>query len=87
MQRVLGKITPRLNVTIQGPRAQVDRKLYKRHMQETLFNYPNLDVRAGSVFDLILDHTAASNGAAGPTFAVRGIKLGNELQFDSGYFD
>lgn len=82
MKRVLGKITPRLNVSIQGPRAQVDRKLYKRHMQETLFNYPNLDVRAGSVFDLILDHTAA-----GPTFAVRGIKLGNELPFDSGHFD
>ncbi|KAF9788019.1 mitochondrial translation optimization protein [Thelephora terrestris] len=60
---------------VWGPRAQVDRKLYKRHMQETLFNYPNLDIRAGSVFDLILDHTAASNGTAGPTIAVRGIKL------------
>lgn len=47
-------------------------------MQETLFNYPNLDVRAGSVFDLVLDHRSASTGPAGPTYAVRGIRLGNK---------
>ena len=63
----------------QGPRAQIDRELYKHHMQETLFNYPNLDVRAGSAFDLVLDHTAVSTGPAGPTSAVQGIRLGNEL--------
>ena len=68
---------------IQGPRAQIDRKLYKRHMQDTLFNYPNLGVRAGSVFDLILNHTAASNRTAGPNFVLRGIRLGNKLFFDS----
>jgi len=67
----------------QGPRAQIDRKLYKHHMQEALFNYPNLDVRAGSAFDLVLDHTAVSTGPAGPTSAVRGIRLGNELMFAS----
>ena len=51
-------------------------------MQKTLFNYPNLDVRAGSVFDLILDHTAAeSNGTAGPNFILNGIRLGNKLPF------
>lgn len=50
-------------------------------MQETLFNYPNLDVRAASVFDLIVDHTAASDGAAGPNFGLHGIRLGNELSF------
>ncbi|KAK7682052.1 hypothetical protein QCA50_015016 [Cerrena zonata] len=43
-----------------GPRAQIDRKLYKRHMQETLHNYPNLDIKAASVHDLVLDHTADS---------------------------
>ncbi|KAH9961894.1 glucose inhibited division protein A-domain-containing protein [Russula dissimulans] len=42
---------------VWGPRAQIDRKLYKTHMQHHLLNYPNLDVRAGSVFDLVLDHT------------------------------
>jgi hypothetical protein len=50
-------------------------------MQETLFNYPNLDVRAGSVFDLVLDRTAASTGPAGPTFALQGVRLGNRLLF------
>ena len=81
MQRVLGKFGTRLNTSIQGPRAQIDRKLYKRHMQETLFNYPNLDVCAGSVFDLVLDRAAASDGPAGPTFAIHGIRLGNKLLF------
>ena len=42
---------------MQGPRAQIDRKLYKKYMQHTLLRYPNLDVRAGSVFDLVLNHT------------------------------
>jgi tRNA uridine 5-carboxymethylaminomethyl modification enzyme len=42
---------------MQGPRAQMDRNLYKKHMQHTLLHYPNLDVRAGSVFDLVLNHT------------------------------
>lgn len=68
-------------MSLQGPRAQIDRKLYKYHMQEALFNYPNLDVRAGSVFDLVLDHTASSTGSAGPTSEVRGVRLGNKLLF------
>ncbi|KAH9031048.1 mitochondrial translation optimization protein [Lactarius pseudohatsudake] len=42
---------------VWGPRAQIDRKLYKKHMQHTILHYPNLDVRAGSVFDLVLNHT------------------------------
>ncbi|KAF8726182.1 hypothetical protein AX14_008005 [Amanita brunnescens Koide BX004] len=40
---------------VWGPRAQVDRKLYKRHMQEIMGHYPGLDIRAGSVFDLLFD--------------------------------
>ncbi|KAF9504466.1 hypothetical protein BS47DRAFT_1441554 [Hydnum rufescens UP504] len=38
---------------VWGLRAQIDRKLYKKYMQETLLNYPNLDVPAASVHDLI----------------------------------
>jgi tRNA uridine 5-carboxymethylaminomethyl modification enzyme len=65
---------------MQGPRAQIDRKLYKKHMQHTLLHYPNLDVRAGSVFDLILNHTKPpayvpdSNQNAWAT--IDGIRLG-----------
>ncbi|KAA1470905.1 mitochondrial translation optimization protein [Dentipellis sp. KUC8613] len=62
-----------------GPRAQIDRTLYKKHMQATLFSYPNLDIRAGSVFDLVLDHSRA-NTTSGPNgssvyAAVNGVKL------------
>ncbi|VDB98173.1 unnamed protein product [Peniophora sp. CBMAI 1063] len=45
---------------VWGPRGQMDRTLYRKNMQETLLNYKNLDVRAGSVFDLIFDHTQPS---------------------------
>lgn len=38
---------------VWGPRAQIDRKLYKSHMQATLNNYPNLSIKAGSVHDVI----------------------------------
>jgi len=42
---------------VRGPRAQMDRDLYKSHMQQTLIgnNYPNLHCMEGSVQDLLLD--------------------------------
>ncbi|KAJ9069388.1 Mitochondrial Translation Optimization, variant 2 [Entomophthora muscae] len=39
---------------VYGPRAQIDRELYKKHMQAALHDYPNLTLKAGSVDDLIL---------------------------------
>lgn len=33
----------------------MDRKLYKKHMQNALLNYPNLHIRAASVHDLVFD--------------------------------
>ncbi|KAM3582058.1 Mitochondrial Translation Optimization [Umbelopsis sp. WA50703] len=41
---------------VHGPRAQIDRKIYKRHMQDMLQNYPNLTILSGSVHDLIIKH-------------------------------
>ncbi|CAG8613050.1 5927_t:CDS:10, partial [Paraglomus occultum] len=41
---------------VHGPRAQIDRKLYKRHMQHCLENYPNLTIKIGSVHDILLSH-------------------------------
>ncbi|EGN97710.1 hypothetical protein SERLA73DRAFT_169961 [Serpula lacrymans var. lacrymans S7.3] len=41
---------------VWGPRAQIDRKLYKKHMQQIIFNYPNLVIQAASVFDLVFNH-------------------------------
>ncbi|GJF00419.1 tRNA uridine-5-carboxymethylaminomethyl(34) synthesis enzyme MnmG [Phanerochaete sordida] len=79
---VMGKVTDKAGIqfhmlntskgpAVWGPRAQIDRKLYKRNMQETLHNYPNLDIRAASVHDLIFDH-ASADGIWG---AVTGVRL------------
>ncbi|KAH9984355.1 glucose inhibited division protein A-domain-containing protein [Russula vinacea] len=56
---------------VWGPRAQIDRKIYKKHMQDYLLNYPNLDVRAGSVFDLVLITPSSRNFWA----TVDGVRL------------
>ncbi len=38
---------------VRGPRAQADRKLYRRHMQALLLDYPNLTVIAAEAEDLL----------------------------------
>jgi hypothetical protein len=49
-------------------------------MQHTLLNYPKLDVRPGSVFDLVLSRTApqahASSSSENIWATVDGIRLG-----------
>lgn len=40
---------------VWGPRAQADRKLYRKAMQEELFNYPNLEILEGSVDNIIIE--------------------------------
>lgn len=42
---------------VWGPRAQIDRKLYKSHMQATLNEYPNLSIKAGGVHDITFHTT------------------------------
>ena len=59
-------------MNVQGPRAQIDRKLYKHHMQLALNSYPNLDVRAASVHDLVFDHPASESTWG----TVSGVRLG-----------
>ncbi|KCV67618.1 hypothetical protein H696_05905 [Fonticula alba] len=49
---------------VWGPRAQVDRKLYKRFVQPYLAQYPGLELREASVEDLIVSqHTAETDAA------------------------
>ncbi|MBP6011515.1 MAG: tRNA uridine-5-carboxymethylaminomethyl(34) synthesis enzyme MnmG [Alphaproteobacteria bacterium] len=45
---------------VRGPRAQADRKLYRRHMQAELASYPNLTLIAAEADDLIIDHGRAA---------------------------
>lgn len=40
---------------VRGPRAQTDRTLYKKAMQDALQDQPNLDIKAGAVEDLVTD--------------------------------
>src|SRR3954470_18489630 len=41
---------------VRGPRAQIDRKLYREAMQAELFNTPNLTIVEGAAEDLIIDN-------------------------------
>ena len=45
---------------VQGPRAQADRKLYRRHMQEAILSQPDLEVIGEPVEDLIVEDGAAA---------------------------
>src|SRR3979490_2112729 len=46
----------------RGPRAQADRKLYREAMQALLAEQENLEIRAESVVDIILDTSGACAG-------------------------
>ncbi len=54
---------------VRGPRAQSDRKLYRRHMQATLRECDNLEIRAAAAEDLVIDRGAvrAVTTASGAT--------------------
>lgn len=45
---------------VQGPRAQIDRDLFKEAVQKVIFNYKNLDVCAGTVDELLVEDQATS---------------------------
>src|ERR1700685_1898580 len=52
---------------VRGPRAQADRGLYRRGMQEALLNQANLTIRAIAVEDLLLDNTHRVEGIVSDT--------------------
>jgi len=49
--RVLNK---KKGPAVWGPRAQIDRALYKKYMREEMTNYKNLSVVEGSVADIVM---------------------------------
>ncbi|KAG5984049.1 hypothetical protein E4U54_006176, partial [Claviceps lovelessii] len=61
-----------------GPRAQIDRDLYKRYMREELETYPNLSIILASVSDIVLseqNYDAAAEAKSGTVNSVTGIRL------------
>jgi len=62
---------------VRGPRAQADRKLYRRHMQATLGVYPNLTIIAAEADDLTI-HKGRATGVVtkdGRTFTTGAVVL------------
>ncbi len=57
--RVLNR---RKGPAVRGPRAQADRALYRRAMQEILADQPGLEIRAGAVEDLAFDRAGRLAG-------------------------
>ncbi|TKA31578.1 hypothetical protein B0A54_15711 [Friedmanniomyces endolithicus] len=58
---------------VWGPRAQIDRALYKKHMREEMTSYTGLQVKEGKVADIIVDRSpeAAVGGRHGKITGVR----------------
>ncbi|KAH8821583.1 glucose inhibited division protein A-domain-containing protein [Xylogone sp. PMI_703] len=55
---------------VWGPRAQIDRSLYKKYMREELEAYPNLSIVTGSVADIIVSHDENTPGSK-----ITGVRL------------
>ena len=62
---------------VRGPRAQADRKLYRRAMQTTLAAQPNLEIREAAAEDLVLKdgQVVGVTTADGQTIATRAVVL------------
>lgn len=61
---------------VWGPRAQIDRALYQKHMREELTNYPGLSVVLGSVSDIVVGEVDEVNGQGdGARSKITGVRL------------
>ncbi len=62
---------------VRGPRAQIDRRLYREAMQAELADYPNLHVRADAVEDLSLqgERVVGVVGASGAVYVSGAVVL------------
>lgn len=57
----------------KGPRAQIDRSLYKKHMLEELQSYENLSILPGSVADIIVSTDQNADGTSSKS--ITGVRL------------
>ncbi|KAL4723742.1 Mitochondrial Translation Optimization [Fusarium chlamydosporum] len=61
----------RKGAAVWGPRAQIDRDLYKKHMKAELTSYPNLSIVLDSVSDIVLTPQDLTDGASSRISGVR----------------
>ncbi|KAF4963873.1 hypothetical protein FSARC_8126 [Fusarium sarcochroum] len=61
----------RKGAAVWGPRAQIDRDLYKKHMKAELSSYPNLSIVFDSVSDIVLAPQDPIDGASSRIAGVR----------------
>lgn len=59
---------------VWGPRAQIDRALYQKHMREELQTYPNLSIIPGSVSDIVVDENVLDPDSAAKS-RITGVRL------------
>ena len=71
---------------VQGPRAQADRKLYRRAMQETLADQAGLDIRAGGVEDLLLVGNGGNRRVGGVILADGTLVRASRVVLTTGTF-
>lgn len=69
--RVLNK---KKGPAVWGPRAQIDRSLYKKYMKEEMLSYKGLNVVEGSVADIIVDREEGQ-GVGGRYGKITGVRL------------
>jgi len=62
---------------VRGPRAQIDRKLYRQAMQQALADQPNLTIKAAAVEDLVVEdgRVAGAVSAQGEVFRAAAVVL------------
>ncbi|KAK4242630.1 glucose inhibited division protein A-domain-containing protein [Achaetomium macrosporum] len=70
--RVLNR---RKGPAVWGPRAQIDRALYKKHMREELESYPNLSIVLGRVSDIVIADNHDDPAADGAKSKITGVRL------------
>ncbi|GAM90648.1 hypothetical protein ANO11243_086930 [Dothideomycetidae sp. 11243] len=67
-------LNSRKGPAVWGPRAQIDRKLYKKHMKQEITSYPGLRVLEGKVADIVVDRSM-SDGQDGTHGRIIGARL------------
>ncbi|PTU18760.1 hypothetical protein P175DRAFT_0330887 [Aspergillus ochraceoroseus IBT 24754] len=60
---------------VWGPRAQIDRDLYKKYMQEELLGTEGLSIVEGKVADIVISTEDGGSGAAAPAGKIVGVRL------------